>query len=245
MIDWLLLFLAALAAGGINALAGGGSFITLPALIFFGVPPVAANATGAAAILPGYATTAFRFRRDIEPPPTLTLPLMVAIAALGGATGALLLLATGNRMFAALVPWLLLIATLVFAAGPVMIKALRGRQASTTVAALALYAVCVYGGYFNGGVGIFILAVLGLLGQSRLLASVAVKAVMSGTLTFVSITVYALAGVVHWPLAALMALGAIVGSYSGASFGYRIDPRWHRAGVVIIGLVMSALMFLR
>ncbi len=245
MIDWLLLFLAALAAGAINALAGGGSFITLPALIFFGVPPGAAHATGAAAVLPGYFTTVFRFRGDIVAPPTLNLPLMVIIAAAGGVTGAALLLATGDRAFAALVPWLLLIATLVFAAGPLLLKALRGRQASAPVAALTLYAICTYGGYFNGGMGIFLLAALGLLGVSRLLQGVAVKAVMSATLTTISVAVFAIAGVVHWPLVAFMAAGAVIGGYTGASLGYRIDPRVHRVGVVVIGLVMSGLMFLR
>lgn len=244
-LELVLLFIAALAAGAINALAGGGSFITLPALLFHGLPPTAANATSAAAVLPGYLTTVARFRRDIAPPAALSLPAMVAIAAAGGVSGALLLLATGDAAFEALVPWLMLVATLIFAAGPSIKTALQQREASTPVAAIALYLACSYGGYFNGGVGIIVIALLALLGQNRLLTSVAMKAVMSGTLTTISVATYAAFGLIHWPLALLMAAGAMIGGWLGASFGYRIAPAWHRAGIVVIGLAMTALMFLR
>ncbi|MAS08511.1 sulfite exporter TauE/SafE family protein [Salinisphaera sp.] len=245
MLELALLFAAALAAGAINALAGGGSFITLPALLFHGLPPTVANATSATAVLPGYATTLFRFRKDVEPPASLSLIAMVAIAAAGGVSGAALLLATGDRAFSAIVPWLMLVATAIFAAAPWIKSALAAREASTPVAAIALYLACTYGGYFNGGVGIIVIALLGLLGQSRLLTSVAMKAVMSATLTTISVTVYALFGLIDWPIAALMATGAMLGGWIGASFGYRIAPHWHRAGIVVIGLAMTALMFIR
>ena len=240
-----LLFIAALAAGAINALAGGGSFITLPALLFYGLPPTVANATSATAVLPGYATTLFRFRKDVEPPAALSLIAMIAIAAAGGISGATLLLATGDRAFSAIVPWLMGVATLIFAAAPWIKRRMAQRQASTPVAAFALYLACTYGGYFNGGVGIIVIALLGLLGQSRLLTSVAMKAVMSATLTTISVAIYALFGLIHWPLAVLMASGAMLGGWIGASFGYKIAPTWHRAGIVVIGVVMTILMFLR
>ncbi|MES1923994.1 sulfite exporter TauE/SafE family protein [Salinisphaera sp. T31B1] len=243
--DLVLLFAAALAAGAINALAGGGSFITLPALLFHGLPPTVANATSATAVLPGYATTLFRFRGDVAPPAALSLPAMVAIAAAGGISGATLLLITGDRAFSAVVPWLMGLATLIFAAAPHIKQAMAQRQASTPVAAVALYAACTYGGYFNGGVGIIVIALLGLLGQTRLLTSVAMKAVMSATLTTISVTVYALFGLIHWPLAVLMAAGAMLGGWMGAAFGYRIAPGWHRIGIVVIGTIMTGLMFLR
>lgn len=245
MLELALLFAAALAAGAINALAGGGSFITLPALLFYGLPPTVANATSAMAVLPGYATTLFRFRKDVEPPASLSLIAMVAIAAAGGVSGAALLLVTGDRAFSAIVPWLMLVATAIFAAAPWIKRALAAREATTPVAAIALYLACTYGGYFNGGVGIIVIALLGLLGQSRLLTSVAMKAVMSATLTTISVTVYALFGLIDWPIALLMASGAMLGGWIGASFGYRIAPKWHRIGIVVIGLVMTALMFTR
>jgi len=245
MLELCLLFLAALAAGAINALAGGGSFITLPALLFYGLPPTVANATSATAVLPGYATTLFRFRKDVEPPAALSLIAMIAIAAAGGISGATLLLVTGDRAFSAIVPWLMGVATLIFAAAPWIKTLMAERQASTPVAAFALYLACTYGGYFNGGVGIIVIALLGLLGQSRLLTSVAMKAVMSATLTTISVTIYAIFGLIHWPLAVLMATGAMLGGWIGASFGYKIAPGWHRTGIVVIGVVMTVLMFLR
>lgn len=245
MLEWGLLFAAALIAGAINALAGGGSFITLPALLFYGLPPTAANATSATAVLPGYATTLYRLHGHIEPPSGLNIVAMIAIAAAGGLTGALLLLATGDTAFAAIVPWLMGVATVIFAAGPWIKRATQNRHAGLWVAVPTLYITCAYGGYFNGGVGIIMIAVLGLLGQTRLLTSVAMKAVMSATLTTISVATYAAFGLIHWPLAILMASGAVIGGWLGAALGDRINPRWHRTGIVIIGIAMTAAMFCR
>ncbi|MGN8159651.1 sulfite exporter TauE/SafE family protein [Salinisphaera sp. RV14] len=243
--EWILLFGAALAAGALNALAGGGSFITLPALLFYGLPPTAANATSASAVLPGYVTTLFRLRHAVEAPPGLNLAAMIAIAAAGGVSGAALLLATGNHAFAVIVPWLMAAATLIFAAGPWIKRATRDRRAPRWVAVPGLYLTCAYGGYFNGGVGIIMIAVLGLLGQKRLLSSVAMKAVTSSVLTIISVITYAAFGLVHWRLAALMATGALIGGWVGAAAGDTINPRWHRIGIVAIGAAMTALMFWR
>lgn len=245
MLEILFLFGAALAAGAVNALAGGGSFITLPALIFYGLPPTHANATSAAAVLPGYATTLWRLKDDIEAPARINRLAMVAIAAAGGVTGALLLLATGNQAFAVIVPWLMAVATLIFIAGPWLKRCTAARVVSRWVAVPAVYLTCIYGGYFNGGVGIIMIAVLGLLGQQRLLASVAMKAVMSATLTTISVTTYAVFGIVNWPIALMMAAGAMIGGWLGAVLGKRIDPRWHRAGIIVIALAMTAAMFWR
>lgn len=245
MLEFILLFVAALAAGAINALAGGGSFITLPALLFYGLPPTVANATSGSAMLPGYATALLRLRRDVAPPAALSLKAMIMIAGLGGLSGALLLLATGDRAFSAIVPWLMLVATGIFAAGPLIQRLTRQRQAPLPVAVVALYLACTYGGYFNGGAGIIMIALLGLLGQTRLLTSVAMKAVMSTTLSTISITTYAIFGLINGPLAALMAAGTMLGGWVGASFGHRIAPHWHRAGIVLIALIMTLLMFTR
>lgn len=245
MLEWTLLFAAAFLAGAINALAGGGSFITLPALLFYGLPPTVANATSASAVLPGYATTLYRLRGHVQPPSGLPIAAMIAIAAAGGLSGALLLLATGDAAFAAIVPWLMGVATLIFAAGPWLKRITQGRQAGRLSAVAALYVTCAYGGYFNGGVGIIMIAVLGLLGQSRLLTSVAMKAVMSATLTTISVATYAVFGLIDWPLALLMATGAVGGGWLGAALGDAIKPRWHRVGIVMIGVAMTAAMFWR
>ena len=245
MIDLLLLMLAALAAGAINALAGGGSFITLPALIFYGLPPTVANATSATAVLPGYAATLWRLKADVAPPAGIALPVMIVLAAAGGISGALLLLATGDALFSAIVPWLMLVALGVFVAGPWLKKATARITISRWVAVPAVYLTCVYGGYFNGGVGIIMIAVLGLLGQTRLLTSVAMKAVMSATLTLISVSTYAAFGLVQWPIAGLMALGAITGGWGGAALGHVIAPKWHRAGIIVIAAAMTLALFMR
>lgn len=245
MLEWSLLFAAALIAGAINALAGGGSFITLPALLFYGLPPTAANATSAAALLPGYATALYRLRGHIEPPSGLPIIAMITIAAAGGLTGALLLLATGDTAFAAIVPWLMAVATVIFAAGPWLKRVTQNRQVGLWTAVPALYLTCAYGGYFNGGAGIIMIAVLGLLGQTQLLTSVAMKAVMSAMLATISVATYAAFGLINWPSAFLMASGAVIGGWLGAALGDHIDPRWHRAGIIVIGLAMTTAMFWR
>lgn len=149
----------------LNAVAGGGSFLTLPALIFVGVPPIAANATGTAALLPGYLASAWRFRKDIEYPAGLGPIAVTAIAILGGSVGATLLLFTDEQLFSALISWLILFATAAFMVGPKLIQHQRsGTQEHvglshtlTQTRALAtgwiMLMVCIYGGYFNGGLG--------------------------------------------------------------------------------------------
>ena len=156
-----------------------------------------------------------------------------------------LLLLTGDRAFAAIVPWLMGVATLIFAAAPWLKQRMAEREASTPVATIALYLACTYGGYFNGGVGIIMIAGLGLLGQTRLMTSVAMKAVMSATLTLISVSTYAAFGLVQWPIAGLMALGAITGGWGGAALGHVIAPKWHRAAIIVIAAAMTLALFMR
>ena len=168
-----LLLAAAFVAGALNAVAGGGSFLTLPALVFTGMPPVAANATGTVALLPGYAASAWGFKEDMAAPPGLTMGKSIALSLVGGAAGAALLLFTPDDIFRKVVPWLLLAATALFAFAPQIRAWAAGKNAthapaSPTKAALSMLAVAFYGGYFNGGLGILCLALFGLLGQTQL-----------------------------------------------------------------------------
>src|SRR5690606_27022531 len=162
MFDTSLLLAAAFVAGALNSVAGGGSFLTLPALVFTGVPPVVANATGTVALLPGYLAGAWGFREDIQAPPGLSLRSTVVLSLLGGAAGAALLLLTSDAAFNQIVPWLLLAATALFAFGPQLRRwagsAQHGGGTSPVKAAAGMLAVAVYGGYFNGGLGILLLA---------------------------------------------------------------------------------------
>ncbi|HRC60562.1 conserved membrane hypothetical protein [Candidatus Propionivibrio aalborgensis] len=244
----ILLLTAAFAAGALNAVAGGGSFLTLPALVFTGMPTVTANATGTVALLPGYASGAWGFREDLEAPPGLSLRALTALSLIGGATGATLLLLTDDRTFSRIVPWLLLAATILFAVGPMLLSKLKNHQtghASAKKSAAGLLAVSIYGGYFNGGLGILLLALFGLLGQTSLNAMNGIKNVVSALLTAIAVGIYAWGGVVAWPQALVMMIAATAGGYFGARIARRIPAPVLRASIVATGLIMTALFFLR
>ena len=244
----ILLLTAAFAAGALNAVAGGGSFLTLPALVFTGMPTVTANATGTVALLPGYASGAWGFREDLEAPPGLSLRALTALSLIGGATGATLLLLTDDRTFSRIVPWLLLAATILFAVGPMLLSKLKNHQtghASAKKSAAGLLAVSIYGGYFNGGLGILLLALFGLLGQTSLNAMNGIKNVVSASLTAIAVGIYAWGGVVAWPQALVMMIAATAGGYFGARIARRIPAPVLRASIVATGLIMTALFFLR
>lgn len=244
----ILLLTAAFLAGALNAVAGGGSFLTLPALVLTGMPAVTANATGTVALLPGYASGALGFREDLEAPPGLSLRTLTALSLIGGAIGAALLLMTGEQAFRQIVPWLLLAATILFAVGPLLLGKIKGRRtghASTKRSAAGLLAVAIYGGYFNGGLGILLLALFAMLGQTNLNAMNGIKNVVSALLTAIAVAIYAWGGLVAWPQALAMMIAATVGAYFGARIARRIPAHLLRASIVAIGLIMTALFFLR
>ncbi|MBP6251884.1 MAG: sulfite exporter TauE/SafE family protein [Rubrivivax sp.] len=243
-----LLLAAAFIAGALNAIAGGGSFLTLPALVFAGMPPVVANATGTVALLPGYASGALGFREDLQAPPGLSLRALTLLSLIGGAIGAALLLVTDDRAFSRIVPWLLLLATVLFAAGPALLRRLKAGpsgRASFGKSAAGMLAVCIYGGYFNGGLGILLLALFGLLGQVNLNAMNGMKNLVSALLTAIAVAVYAWGGVVAWPQALVMMIAATAGGYFGARLARRIPATLLRTGIVGIGLIMTTLFFVR
>ncbi|WP_399681772.1 sulfite exporter TauE/SafE family protein [Xenophilus sp.] len=244
MFDIALLLAAAFVAGALNAVAGGGSFLTLPALVFTGVPPVVANATGTVALLPGYLAGAWGFREDWQSPPGLTMRGIVLWSLVGGAAGAALLLLTPDSTFRLIVPWLLLAATLLFALGPRIRRWTAGAHgASPLKAAFGVLAVSAYGGYFNGGLGILLLALFALLGQTQLHAMNGMKNLVSALLTAIAVAIYAAGGLVQWPQALMMMFAATAGGYGGARLARRMRPEWLRAGIVLVGLAMAALFF--
>ena len=244
-----ILVLCAAGFGGaaLNAVAGGGSFLTLPALLWAGVPAVAANATGTAALLPGYLASAWGQRADLGAPRALGMGALLAACLVGGVAGAALLLHTGNAAFRAIVPWLLLFATALFAFGPALLRAL-GRHphhvAGRGHALAGVLLVSAYGGYFNGGLGVLLLALLGLLGEVDLNRMNALKNLISAVLTVFAVVLYAAGGTVHWELAALMLPSVLLGGWTGAHVGRRLPRGVLRWMIVAIGLVMSA-MFMR
>ena len=241
-----LLLTAAFIAGALNAVAGGGSFLTLPALVFTGVPPVVANATGTVALLPGYMAGAWGFREDMQPPPGLSMRAVVVLSLIGGSAGAALLLFTPDATFRKVVPWLLLAATALFAFGP-QLRQWAGKAGHGTPSALkagaGMLAVAAYGGYFNGGLGILLLALFGLLGQTQLNAMNGMKNLVSALLTAIAVAIYAAGGIVLWPQALAMMVAATLGGYGGARMARRLPAPVLRWGIVVTGLVMAGLFF--
>lgn len=240
----LLLLVAAFFAGVLNAAAGGGTFLTLPALMLTGMPPISANATGTVALLPGYAASVWGFREDLGKQPISYLLVPAIASAFGGALGAGLLLITSNHAFRLIVPWLMAIATLLFAFGPWLMRRLRRTGPAGPIAmTIGIFIVSVYGGYFNGGLGIVILALLGLLGQADLNFMNGYKNLISTILTTIAVVVYAAGGTVVWHYALLMMTAAIVGGYIGARIARRVAASVLRYGIVAVGVVTTAVFF--
>lgn len=242
-----LIIIAGFAAGALNAVAGGGTFLTLPALVFLGVPPVVANATATLTALPGYVSSAWAFRHDMRAEGALGLRAILIISGGGGLVGAGLLLITSNEVFSGLVPWLLLLATVLFAVGPRLMAHLRnsGRSmAGPALAAAVILAVSIYGGYFNGGLGIMLLAAFGLLGYVDLHGMNGLKNVLSALLSLVAAGTFVAAGMIVWEYAIPMAVASAIGGYAGGYYSRKIKRTdYLRAFVVAVGLVMAILFF--
>ncbi len=245
MIEFGFIAVAALLAGVLNAMAGGGSFLTFPALVAIGVPPIPANATSALAVFPGYLSSTVGFMSEIRAFDRRQLLRMILIACLGGVAGAVLLLVTPAQLFRGLAPWLLLFATLLFAAGDRIAGWIERRQVQAGRGhSVAMMLVSVYGGYFNGGLGIVLLALFSAMGMRDLNLMNGLKNGLSFLLSAVSVTTFALAGIVHWPEALVMMVTATIGGYLGARLARRLPARWVRWLVVTVGALMTLAFFI-
>lgn len=249
MLEWFVLLGAGFIAGILNAIAGGGTFICFPALVWVGVPAISANATATLVALPGYISSAWAFRHDLSADGRLKLREILIISAIGGVLGALLLVVTPASVFLGIVPWLLLIATLLFAFGPQLTTILRGREAAQIgwlTAATVVMAVSIYGGYFNGGLGIVLLAAFSLIGYTNLHQMNGLKSVVSSSLSLVSTLTFIMAGIIDWRYALPLAISSALGGYVGASQSRKIkNTALLRHFVTAVGAVMSLLFFLK
>jgi uncharacterized membrane protein YfcA len=248
MAEILLLVVAGFAAGMLNAVAGGGTFLSFPALIYIGIPPVMANATATLSAMPGYLSSAVAFRDDIAAEGTLSLKAIIGIAAIGSVIGALLLIVTPGDTFMVLVPWLLLIATTLFAAGPsllAMIRARGGRDAGPTLSGATILAVSIYGGYFNGGLGIMLLAAFGLIGFVNLHGMNGLKNLLSAILSVISAATFVVAGLIAWKPALIMMVATAAGGFVGARVSRVIRTDYLRYFVIAVGVVMTVIFFAR
>ena len=242
----IILFLAAFLAGILNAIAGGGSFLTFPALVFAGVPPVAANATSAVAVFPGYLGAVAGFRKELRQLDNSFLIRYLLASLAGGLCGALLLLITSNEIFSFLIPWLLLFATLLFGCGQSLLDRLRhGNPVGGKTGMVVIFAVSVYGGYFNGGLGIILLAALLFVGMSDLHLMNGLKNGISFAIALISVAIFSVAGLVHWKEALLMMIATTMGGYCGAVIAKKTPILVLKYLITCIGLIMSVLFFLR
>ena len=240
-----LVFIAGLWAGLQNALAGGGSFVTLPALIISGMSPLAANITSTVALFPGQVVSGWAGRKLVTGAGTLSFRTLFIVSVLGGALGGLLLLNTPSGVFARLVPWLVLFATTVFAWGSFFRKS-QGSAArlGPVGAASAQFLIAIYGGYFGGGIGFLMMAALTMAGLSTRNAG-ATKNALGGVMNAAAVLLFVTSPEVHWWSAVVLGVGAILGGLAGSWALHRVNEKWLRGVVVLIGVCLTIGLFLK
>ncbi|MBV8344650.1 MAG: sulfite exporter TauE/SafE family protein [Candidatus Eremiobacteraeota bacterium] len=227
-----------------NSVAGGGSFLSFPSLVFAGVAPISANATNNAAMWVGTIGSARGYREEVAAHRGLLFPV-IAVSVAGSLIGACLLLVTPQAVFERLIPWLLLFATIVFALSP---RLTRGAPRSPRHAPWQIavqFCVAIYGGYFGAGMGILMLAVLAFSGLPSFNAQNAIKNVLAVAINGVALIPFVVARIVDWRFALPMAVIALAGGYLGARFFRRVPQPFARGVVVVIGIVMTIVFFAR
>ena len=227
-----------------NSVAGGGSFLSFPSLIYAGVPPISANATNNAAMWIGNIGGARGYKEEIEAHRGLLRSMMI-VSVIGSLIGSILLLVTPQDVFTHMIPWLLLFATLVFAASPWLVRDKPDTPRHATWQLAAQLCVAVYGGYFGAGMGIVMLAVLEFSGLPSFNAANGVKNVMSVVINGVALVPFMIARIIVWWFAIPMAVIALAGGYAGARFFRQVPQRTARAIVIAIGAAITIAFFLR
>ena len=241
-----LLITASFFAGIINSIAGGGSFLTFPALVFAGVPTIAANATSAVAVFPGYLSGALGFAKELKAFPKSKFLLLIFLSISGGVLGSILLLITPEVVFSFIIPWLLGFATLLFAFGNYVSKlAEKTSDTNSFKSNIATLLVCIYGGYFNGGLGIVLLALFSTLGMRDIHLMNGLKNIMSFALSAASVVTFAIAGIVFWKYAIIMMIAATIGGYFGVIVARKLSKSIIRIIIVIIGTIMTFIFFIK
>ena len=241
-------------AGIMNSIAGGGTLVTFPTLIYVGLPSIASNATSTVALLPATFGGAVGYRnkiRQIVP----WLKLFVPVSLLGGLIGGVLLVQTPSKMFDSMVPFLILFATILFMAQNSFARLFGSRDALSSShspskrwiygSVVFQFAVAVYGGYFGAGIGILMLASLGMLGFEDIHEMNALKVILGFLINIVAALYFIVSGLIYWPEAIVMATGSVIGGFSGAHFAQKVPQKKVRAAITMIGLTISAVMFWR
>ena len=250
----ILLFFTGVIAGVLNAVAGGGSFLSFPMMLFVGVPPVEANATNTVALWPGLAMSVASYRRHMKVPRRLLVSLLIT-SILGGLAGALLLVMTPQRTFLHLIPWLLLGATILFIFGNRLRTVLGGTDSvhppkeiswlAITLACLLQLAVGTYGGYFGAGMGFVMLGMMTLLGMRDIHVMNALRILLGAVINGVAVLTFIVSGAVFWGYCLVMMAGALSGGWFGAQYAQKADPRKVRWFIIALGLGLSAYFFVK
>jgi len=230
-----------------NSVAGGGSFVTFPTLIFTGVPPIPANATSTIAVWPGSLASVGAYWKKLPRTAAILWPLTL-VSVVGGLLGALVLLRTPQATFMHLVPYLFLVATLLFAFGKklsaglgVMLKTGHPPSRFALIGAMLVqFAIAVYGGFFGGGMGIMMLALLTIIQMEDIHSMNAVKNLLAVAINGAAVVTFIVAGAVRWPQAIVMIVGAVIGGYGGARVAQKLDSRLVRGFVIVVGFGMTA-----
>lgn len=251
LLDFVIIGLAAVAAGLINAIAGGGTLISFPALIAVGVPPVAANVTNTVALVPGYLGATFAQIKDLAGQGR-RLKLLIPTGALGGIAGGLLLLNTSEKLFAELVPYLILLAAFLLAIQDIVrkwvvrrIEASGGSAANEAWAVGPVFLAAIYGGYFGAGLSVIVLAVLGLVIDDTLTRLNGLKQIIAFSVNVAAAIFFVFSGQVVWIAAAVMAVGAVVGGVLGGKLARFVKPQVLRAIVITIAVIVAVVYLMR
>ena len=247
LLDISLFFVIPAIAAAINSVAGGGTFLTFPVFIFYGLTPLQANVMSTIALWPGTISSTYGYRKELATDRKRLIPLLV-ICIIGGTAGSLTLLYTPEITFRRLVPWLLLAATIIFTFGRYVIACLHKRfphsKEQPVVTMFLQLVIAFYGGYFGAGIGILMLAMLQLMGLSDIHKMNALKTLLAGAINMATVVIFILAGAVMWNLAAVMVAGGIFGGYVGARMALKVAPQHIRTLVSVIGFLMTAYFFL-
>ncbi|WP_394240704.1 sulfite exporter TauE/SafE family protein [Vibrio astriarenae] len=250
ILEWILLFLAGFAGGILNSIAGGGSFITFPALMMAGVPPIHANATNTYASCAGYISGALGFRQDIAQTKG-QLALTIIGSFIGGAFGAYLLLTVNDQQFLTAIPWLLLFATLLFIFGGKLTQLLsqltpQTRQTafwSTVFVSLCLVGVSAYGGFFNAGLGVIVLSYLVIAGYTDINQMNGLKLLISSSVSLIAIAIFIYEGAIDWHRGSVVMFGTLLGGYCAARVSRNIKQIYVKRFVAMFSIALTLYFF--
>lgn len=239
----LIVFVAGLIAGAMNAAAGGGSFVSVPTLIYVGVSSVSANMSSTIALYPGSIASAWAYRKNFAPILNIPVKALFFTTLIGGFAGAMLLLLTPSRSFDKILPWLLLLGSLAFAFGGPIARLAKHHRPKNIFILLVQFILGVYGGYFGGAVGIMMLAMWTVLGLEDIRAMNAIKVVLVAAANTIAVLCFAVAGTVAWRQTGIMLVAAATGGYLGAHLALRVHPSRIRIAISVLNFVITGLFF--